>query len=519
MRSLLPRFAALALVSTVAVATPAAAEWREASTEHFLIYADADDDWLRSFADRLERVDSAVRVINRIPVQAADRSNRVIVYVLPDVAAVQELAGPTSQAGGFYIPRLGNSLAFVARTVGSSRTRATSDNILFHEYAHHLMWRNAAVSYPMWLSEGFAEMNATAAVTADGGVQIGRAAQYRAQRMVDWASISVEQLLAPPKVLDWDLFYGRAWLLVHMLTFDASRSGQLDRYIALLAKGRPTLDTAREAFGDLRKLNRDLDLYTGKPLMARTVPAARIRTAEVKTRALGPGEAAIVDVRMRSARGVNAAMAKRVLVDARRRAAPFPNDPAVQAALAEAEYDAGNDAEADAAADRAISADAKNQQALVHKAMVATRLATKAKTKDAATWRTARGWYIKAAQADPDAALPLSQFYDTCAAQGVTPTANATEALMKAFILSPQDRGLRMRAARQLLVDGKLPEARAALVPLAFDSHSRGQSDYAARLVEMIDTGAPAATIAAEKPKSAAGEKAADEDDDAKKDE
>ncbi len=57
---------------------------------------------------------------------------------------------------------------------------------------------------------------------------------------------------------------------------------------------------------------------------------------------------------IRSKRGVDKEQAAEVLLETRAVAAEHPNDPAVLAALAEAEYDAGNNAEAIAAADGAL---------------------------------------------------------------------------------------------------------------------------------------------------------------------
>lgn len=493
------------VLGATAIATPASAEWREASTEHFLIYADAPEDWTRAFADRLERFDSAMRVLRPLPERDGARANRVTVYVLPDMDALQALANPNgaSQAAGFYIPRSA-SVAFVARTVGSSRTNITSDTILFHEYTHHLMWNSAQASYPRWLSEGFAEFNGAALIGNDGRVEIGRPAYHRQHSLMSTESIPIEQLIDGRGTMNQDLFYGRAWLLTHMLFFDPARKGQLDAYMKLIVAGKPNLEAAREAFGDLKKLNRDIDDYMGKPFGVVTIPAAKVRTGPIAMRALTPGEAAMMPVRLRSQRGVDKALAERVVIDARRRAAPFPNDPAVQSALAEAEFDVGNYDAADAAADRALAADPRNVDALMYKGDVAIRRATDAKSTDAATWRAARAWYIKAAAARPDYAVPLARFYDSFTAQGAAPTANASAALQKAFYLAPQDRTLRYRAARQLLVEEKPKEARAALVPLAFDPHGGTNAAFAQRLVKMIDDGVAPAKIAAEKPGGAA---------------
>src|SRR3546814_3753552 len=51
--------AALLVLSAV----PARAEWREASSAHFLVYGDISASKLREYSERLERYDSALRLI------------------------------------------------------------------------------------------------------------------------------------------------------------------------------------------------------------------------------------------------------------------------------------------------------------------------------------------------------------------------------------------------------------------------------------------------------------------------
>lgn len=493
------RAAALALVAT---SIPAAAEWREASSEHFIVYADSGEDWLRNFATRLERFDATLRLTRGIAAQEGERANRLVVYVLPSVEAVQKLHGGSSVAG-FYIPRVSGSVAYTARNFDQSVTALTSDAILFHEYSHHFMLANAAAPYPRWMVEGFAEFNGTARMRSDGGVELGHAANYRAHGLLLGPSLPIAQVLDPPIRMDdarTDVFYGRAWLLTHLLTFDQARTGQMGKYLTLINKGRPNLDAAKEAFGDLRVLDKQLDTYMKRPLSGLRIPASRLSIGKVEVRDLSAGEAAMMPVRLRSDRGVDRAAAAPIVADARRRAAAFPTDAAAQAVLAEAEYDAGNDAEAEAAADRALAADLKHLQALIYKGRVRVRRLEAGGHASEAQWKEARSWFIKAAAAVPDAAEPLALFYRSFLSQGVRPTDNAQAALLKAFELAPHDPGVRMQAVYVMLNNGEGGAARRALLPLAFDPHRRGESNFAGRLVELLDQGMSPQKVAQERP-------------------
>ena len=480
-----------AALSLAVLATPAAAEWREASTDHFLIYADSGEAWLRGFAERLERGSAAIRVLRPQTDPEGERSNRVVVYAVAGMAVVQDLCGKCGSVAGFYVPRVGHSVIYTPRSsMGRGEMDLTSDIVLFHEYAHHIMFSNTVQAYPRWYSEGFAEVFSTIRITDDKSVEIGRPAKHRAYNLLN-SGLKIERLLDPPAkmtAVDQDVFYGRAWMLSHMLMFDSARSGQIERYLQLLNTGKPSIVAAREAFGDLGALQKSLDSYVRKPIRFARMPAAMVRSGATSLRVLTPGEAAMMPVRLRSDRGVNTVSAALLVPDARRRAAPFAADPGAQVALAEAEYDAGNDLQAEAAADRALAANPRDPRAMLYKGRVLVRRAIAARA-DAATWRAARAWFVKANGIDPNAAEPLLLYYRSFAQAGAKPTANAAAALARAFALSPQDPGLRMTAVFQLLSDGKVAEARRALLPLAYDPHIPADRNFAARIVAMIDAG------------------------------
>jgi tetratricopeptide (TPR) repeat protein len=492
-------FAALVVAVLLLVAAPARAEWREASSPQFIIYADANESWLRRFADKLERFDGALRLLQKIPDRRQEiASNRLVIYIVPGGDRATALCGKgCGSVAGFYLPRAGNAVAFSARNDSGGEWDISSDVVLFHEYTHHLAASHFTRPYPRWFGEGFAEFYSTARVDRDGSVGIGYAAQHRAYGLIEGTTIPIERLIDPPRRAHaefWDAFYGRSWMLTSMLMSSTERANQLNRYLALIAEGKPNLTAAREAFGDLKALDRDITAALRKPLKGLRVKADAIAVGATTLRVLTPGEAAMMPVRLRSDRGVDRAQALALVPDARRRATPHLNDARVQAMLAEVEYDAGNDAEAEAAADRALAADPGNLDAMLYKGRVLLRRAT-AKASDAAMLKAARVWFVRANRRDPNAAEPLMLNFGSYAWAGIRPTPNAVEGLLRAVELSPHAQELRFMAGVQMLNDDRPKEARALLLPLAFDPHGRGSANVAQQMVEGIDKGEKASDI------------------------
>jgi tetratricopeptide (TPR) repeat protein len=297
---------------------------------------------------------------------------------------------------------------------------------------------------------------------------------------------------------------------MHYLSFSKERAGQLANYLFAINKGQSSMEAASASFGDLAKLDRELDRYKQGKMSYLRVPADKIRIGPVDIRELSAGANAIMPVMMRSRRGVDADGAKQVVLDARAAAAAYPGDPFVQLALAEAEIDAGNLGACDKAADNVLAVEPNNVRALVFKGRVAI-----AKLEDAAKstpedWKQARRWFVKANHAEPDAPAPLLAFYTSFAAEGVVPTPNAVTGLRAAASLAPEDEGIRLMLAHQYLVDKKLPEARAALATAAYNPHGGPIADAAGRVIAALDKDGADAALKAwdEKPdeaKAAAG--------------
>lgn len=472
----------------------ARADWHEASTDHFLVYSDDSPERIEAFARQLERFDKALRVLRGLQDKPVGPANRVTVYVVPSIASVGRLAGNKSTAG-FYRARAGGSMAIVPRRAGEgSDGDLSSMTILLHEYTHHLMlslWPHAA--YPSWFIEGYAEFHATARFERDGAVSFGLPPQYRGYGLLAGNALPIDRLLTAEgqqlRDEERDGLYGRGWLLTHYLTFGGQRPNQLITYLLAINRGKPAIEAATEAFGDLKTLDRELERYKTGRFNGRKVPATAFTVGPIKVRKLTAGEAATMDVRIVSKNGVDKATAPGVYAQAKKAAAPFPNDPGAQIVLAEAAYDAGDHAGAEAAADRAIAADAKAIDAHVYKAMARMAVAEKANDYSHESWAAIRRIISTANKLDPDAPEPLILFYRSFVMAGQPPSKNAREALYAAFELGPQDQGLRMNAAITYLQDGRPVMARELLKPLAYDPHNRGLAKAAADLIAAIDAG------------------------------
>ena len=474
---------------------PAAAEWHEASSDHFVIYADDKERDIRQFAENLERYHSAMAFMSGREVDKPSPSNRVVIYVVGDQRAIRKLVGDKSRdIAGFYIPRAGGSRAFVQDIRNQKGYPHFSTIVLLHEYAHHFLLSSTRVAIPRWLGEGSAEFFSAATFKDDGSMIIGGVAQHRAPELFHADPVPVRELLDPDLYAERnkdgrDAFYGKSWLLYHYLIFSEERAGQIDQYQRHLVDGMTSIEAGEAAFGDLDVLERELKAYMRAKLASFLLPADKLSVSPIAIRALTEGEAAMMDVQIPSQRGVNAEQAAELVVEARAIAARFPDDPGVLSALAEAEYDAGFDEAAIAAADRAIALDPARANPYVQKGYALFRQAREAEGDDKRNAYSAAMAPFEALNAiENDHPLPLAYYYRSFAERNAPPNETARAALERAAVLAPFDHELQLNAGMMLIRKGEHDLARLFLRPVAFNPHGGGMATRAKQMLTQIET-------------------------------
>lgn len=480
----------------------ASASWYQASSKHFVVYANDKPENVKAYTQKLERFDRAIRLWHKAPEVPRGPAARVTIFVLDDISAINKLAGNDGVAG-FYSPRASGSVAFTPRDTGQGSAYGfTSQAVLFHEYTHHWMlttWADSA--FPAWFTEGFAELHATAIIKPDGSVIFGANPTYRQWTVGRVNLLPVDELLQPNpgKLKDEarDALYARGWLLMDYLTFDDARRKELGDYVGAINAGKP-IEEATKVFGNINGLDGKMNAWGRQTRL----PSAQVKVEDsdlgaITLRALTDGEAAVMPALITSKRGVDEKVAPTIAALARKLAAPFPNDAGAQNELAEAEYDAKNFAAAEAAADRALAADPKSIHAMLYKGMAQQAVLVRDKIDDPARWQAARKWYLAANKIDTEDPEPLIQFFDSYGEAKQPATKNAQNGLLYAYALAPYDASVRIRTAQVLISLDKEKLARIALGPVAYNFEAAGSAEVAQKALKALDAGDKAGAIKA----------------------
>lgn len=459
--------------------TVARAEWREAVTDHFIIYSSGTEPTLRAAARDLERFDFLLRFMTGVPLDKPALVKPKIYLMIDTKAVADTMYGGGGGVAGYYdASARGPIIVGTRNPTGAEDYDISGQEVLFHEYAHHFMFQHFPAAYPVWYSEGFAEYYGATRLLPNDVVEVGHGAGHRYFSFEYNRWIPLKQLLVADSYSDFkfdaDLIYAQGWLLVHYLAADKARSQQLRVYLDAINRGQGYDKARDQAFGaDAKALDRGLRAYSRRTrLDAVRLPFKPIDLGSVAVRTLGAAESALLYADIGLGRGLLAREAAGFAESVRRTAARFPRDSHALRLLAEAERLAGNYAAAAAATGRLLALDPKSPRGLMLRGQLAVDSLASVKSTDGAAWDAARKMLSDAHRASPRDAMILEAYYDAFAAQGVLPPPGAQNAIYRAVELVPQDGVLRYKLAADYEARNMIREAIAIIKPAAYDAHA-----------------------------------------------
>ncbi|HEX7781679.1 MAG TPA: hypothetical protein VF509_02620 [Sphingobium sp.] len=481
MREMRWRLACLCLAAMVLAPGKANAAWNQAQSKHFTVYSNGNVKELREFAEKLEKFDYLLRVMSGTDAKAGDRPLQV--FALDSMGEVRSIAHNANVAG-FYNTSERNAFAVVTRSSSRDKFDLDSEQILFHEYAHHFMLHYFPAAYPAWYVEGFAEFYSTVTFKPDGAMIFGNPPLYRAPTLVRVGIYPLEKLFARTTdklgALEGDSYYGTAWLLTHYLHYNEKRGAEFARYLKDVVTGVPdvTLDNHFEGGG--KALEKELRAYLNARISASSLTTKELPPISVTITPLDPAQAALMKYRLRLMAGMPEAEREKFAEGVRETAAKFPGSAEAQGVLADAETLSDHKEAALAAAERAIAADPKYAPALGTKAALLLERANDSdKPED---WKAALSTIVKANRADLDDPVPLVLFYRYHAMRGGDMPAVGYDGLEKAFTLLPQNPSYRFMLASAYAHRKDYQAAIRVLDVIAFSPHASGMRDGALKL-------------------------------------
>ncbi|MCV0382186.1 MAG: hypothetical protein K5799_01855 [Erythrobacter sp.] len=476
-------------------------DWWFAESDHFRVYSSGGEAAARKMAVELERVDQAMRLFTGVGAdQEVAQNAKPTIYQFGKTEDIGKLAGQEGVAG-FFIPRAGNSVAFVPLEQGRKSERRSSlgartgvdyfdfdippESVLFHEYAHYFMFQHAPTAYPPWYIEGLAELFGSLKIE-EVGFSLGDPPEHR-KGEISLVDVDTDQIFRSDDRNARQIrypYYGHGWLLTSYLSFAPERSGQLAKFLRSLNQGVETRAAARDAFGDLNVLEKELNAYRRQRARGMQARFTELEQPTVETRELTPAQSAQMAIQIESKSGVTAGEAKAIASRAQALLAQYPNDPAVLRSALEAEYDTGNFAAAESLAQRLL-----NTEYAVDAQLYLARVALQYAPQDKSWVQTARTHFVAANRADSEDPNALKGFYLTYRLLDEEPPESALIALERAYEFAPFDPEIRMLLAHLLILENRDETAINLLRPVIYQPHGGKEARELRELVEKFEKG------------------------------
>lgn len=264
-----PFFAAFffLLWTTGAAAAEASSHWLEVKSEHFTVMTDSNERQARHVASQLERMHD---VFSRLlPAAENDPGSSIVVLAFRNRKGFQSvepaayLQKKSLELAGLFMS--GQDRSYILLRLDTAEDHPYST--VYHEYTHYMLRHEA--NLPIWLNEGFAQFYENTDIL-DDRVDLGQPSP-RALRFLR------QQPLLPLSTLfrvdgnspfyhdeeKGNIFYAESWALTHFLSLQdfGTKQNRLRSYMRYVARGEGAVVAAQHAFGDLQRLQSQLQAY------------------------------------------------------------------------------------------------------------------------------------------------------------------------------------------------------------------------------------------------------------------
>lgn len=478
----------LALLSLASV--PAhAREWVRAELPGVVIYSDGYPHELQRWALKLQLFDALLRQQFALSGPDADPGSVLTVYLLDEGKDVEQLTG-RENLHGLYSPSSEGSFLIASRAPGYYRERLSGQMVLFHEYAHHFMYRHFASAWPAWYREGFAEYAGTVTFDADWTATVGQPSWPRLKyldgkpmRLATILTASVDDF-KPDRMAR---FYAWSWKLVHLLSSSPDDRQKLDTYLRLYASGIEPSEAARSAFGDTDALEARLHALAIDPRGGQKVALKVASMADIVVNTLDPVDSRLIDLRLDRLVGSDR---KGAVARLRAFVSAYPGNAEARRELALGLMTT-NMGEAREQALKSVSLAPEDLRSRVVLAEVAFRQTRADSGSGAADWDSARAMLSLAIGPDTRDPMALALLFRSYLMDQRPAPSTAHEAMDRALALQPESYELRSLAVYSLAMRGRLGEARQAARMLASDPHSGALGKQALDMLARLRSSPP----------------------------
>jgi len=274
--------------------------WIEVRSEHFVVATNSSEKQGRQIADQFERMRAVFHV--RLPNLKSDGDSPIIVLVVKnekDFRALEPevyLAKGQLKLGGLFLRAPDKNYVLLRLDAEGNHPYA----VVYHEYTHFLLAKFAEWM-PLWLNEGLAQFYENTDIhekdVSLGEPSVENIVLLRQNKLLPLPTLFKVDNKSPyyHEESKGSIFYAESWALTHFITITdfKEKTHRLTDYAELLAKNVDPISAANAAFGDLNKLQFQLNNYVGQGSFSyfKMATTTQIDDSTFKAQALTPAQA------------------------------------------------------------------------------------------------------------------------------------------------------------------------------------------------------------------------------------
>jgi len=450
-----------ALCGLVVAGAAASSGWVEVRSPHFVVVSNAGERDARKAAVQFEQIRAVFH--EALPIAKQEAGPVVTILAVKDDKSLEDLLPDYWTKGhahpaGLFVSAMNQF--YIAVDLDAEGTNPYET--IYHEY-YHSQTAPYYPDMPTWLAEGLADFFGNSRIEGKTAI-VGEASPDLLYQLVHSKMIPLDTLFRVDRSSPYynenskvTMFYAESWALVHYLLIGDNQAHRtmLATYLEALDDGAKQDDAAAKAFGDLKKLQDELENYIRRNAFYEVhYPApAQFSEVDLKVRSISEADVDAYKGGLSAARGrsqdAKAALERAIQLDAKN-ARAYQN-------LAITQYFIGDRREALGSASKAISLDPQSMVARYLRAYLTFNESPEERNSQIETdLRAAIG-------GDPEFAPPYGLLAVYMAGQEEN-LAEALEFAQKAISLEPGNAEFRLAEAQVLMRMRDFEAARAALL-------------------------------------------------------
>jgi len=257
----------LLFAATLTTARDKAENWLQVTSPHFVVVTNGNEKQGRHVADQFERMRSVFHAA--FPKAQLDMGTPIIVLAIKDekdfrtLEPTEYLAKGSLKLGGLFLRAADKNYVLLRMDAEGEHPYA----VVYHEYTHFLL--SKAEFIPLWLNEGLAEFFENTEIH-DKDAGLGEPSKediywLRENKLLPLPTLFAVDSKSPyyHEEKKGSIFYAQSWALTHYLEHDdfQHKTHRLTDYLDLVSKQVDPVVAASQAFGDLKRLQQQLDRY------------------------------------------------------------------------------------------------------------------------------------------------------------------------------------------------------------------------------------------------------------------